>query len=328
MKRIKSLAVSVLYGIGIAFWTLNVAAQANLAARPNADPRVVVQFDEASLAKGGSIEFQRGVFRIDDSGQSIAKLCLPVNGQWKQVGDMHDCGNPPPPVQQREIFQFSPDKTILGVRNLGVDTEQWKAAHRPDRAQNPRSAVEKVSQALSFNVGDTDVRWHFDSQKLPDDFRAAIPGSGIHVHFGGFFSEEHRIPLFDADGRALEVELSMAIPKFTRSGKAHSGVTLAVDLSVPTNGGRPAGLPVIVSLFSPDATGRENLASDGRTSFVATLLAPGSRYIQSVENHQRSAPWPGLERFAFMLTRENVKRILADANARRRAAGSAAGAWV
>jgi len=281
----------------------------------------VVQFDEASLSKG-SIEFQRGVFRIEEGGQRIAKLCIPVKGQWKQVGDMHDCGNPPPPAQQREIVQFSPDVTFLGVRNLGVDSTQWGAAHKMNGSANPNNPLLKVSKAFSFTIGSTDVSWHFDSQKLPDELRTAIPGSGIHVHFGGYFSDAHKFPLFDSDSGALEVEMALAIPKFVRSGRAHSGVTVAVDLSVPTTGGSIVGLPVIVSLFSPDASDREIVTSDGRVSFVGSYLAPGTKYVEDVENHQRSGPWAGMDRFAFKLTRDNVRRILADANARRRAAGA------
>src|SRR6266704_742027 len=212
MKRIKSLAMSSVYGIGVAFWALTVAAQPNVAARPSSDPRVVVQFDEASLSKG-SIEFQRGVFRIEEGGQRIAKLCIPVKGQWKQVGDMHDCGNPPPPAQQREIVQFSPDVTFLGVRNLGVDSTQWGAAHKMNGSANPNNPLLKVSKAFSFTI-------------------------------------------------------------------------------------------------------------DSRVSFVGSYLAPGTKYVEDVENHQRSGPWAGMDRFAFKLTRDNVRRILADANARRRAAGA------
>lgn len=286
--------------------------------------RILEQFDETSLSKG-AIVFQRGVFRIEDDGLNIKKLCIPVNGQWKQVGDMHDCGNPPPPSQQREILPFPQDVTFLGIRNLGVSTEQWEVVQKLNSSENtgnPENAFLKVGEAFSFNVGSTDVSWRFDSQKLPEELKTQIPGSGIHVHFGGLFSDKHTLPLFDSDGGDFKVEMKLSIPTFVRSGRAHSGVTVAIDLVAKTTGGIDVTVPLIINLFSPNLGSREVISSDGRVNFVGSYLGTGNRYIQSLENQQRNAPWTGFDRFAFKVTRENVKNILTDMNIRRQTAGA------
>jgi hypothetical protein len=219
-------------------------------------------------------------------------------------------------------LEFSPDVTILGVRNLGISTEQWGAVQRLAKSRNPENLYSKVGQAFSFDVGDTAISWHFDSQKLPEELKTPIPGSGIHVHFGGFFSDKRKLSLLELNGGDFKVELKLSIPTLVRSGKAHSGVSVAVDLAVNTADGTNVAVPLIINLFSQNPSNREAITSDGRVNFVSSYLGAGTKYIQSLENDQRSAPWSGFDRFAFKVTRENIKSILADMNARRRVAGA------
>ena len=231
---------------------------------------------------------------------------------------MRDCGDPPPKNRQREITRFTNDVTFLGVRNLGISTEQWGLVQRSGSSSHPRNALTKIGEALSIQVGPADVRWRFESQKLPEELKTPIPGAAIAIHFGGNFSKARRPRLFGSGNEDFQVEARFALPTFSHTGKAHSGITVAVDLDVPTTGGRHAGLPVIVNLFHPGQKGgREAVRSDGRVSYVSSFLGPGNKYISSVENRRRSSPWSEPERFAFKLTRENVRRILADANAYR-----------
>jgi len=303
--------------ISFRYWATVLTWVAFAAAGPTAFAEVIRQFDEQTLLQSG-IEFQRGVFRIEENGVRIVMLCIPVKGQWKEVGNMRDCGNPPPKARQREITRFANDATFLGVRNLGISTEQWRIVQRTGSSSRPRNALTKVGEALSIQVGPADVRWRFDSQKLPEELKTPIPGAAIAIHFGGNFSKARRPRLFGPGNEDFQVEARFAVPTFSHSGKAHSGITVAVDLDVPTTAGGRAGLPVIVSLFHPGQKGgREAVRSDGRVSYVSSFLGPGNKYLSSVENRRRSSPWSEPERFAFKLTRENVRRILADANAYR-----------
>jgi hypothetical protein len=316
VRRVSSLALFLFCFLGVESCALTAAAKQN-----KEQPRTLVQFDEASLSKG-SVEFQRGVFRIEDAGLRVTNLCIPVKGKWRHVGDMHDCGNQPLTAQRREILQFSPDRTVLGIRNLGVSTEQWDLIQKLDKPKNPENALLKVGEAFSFNIGSTAISWCFDSQKLPEELKKPIPGSGIHVHLGGFFSKGHELPLLEPKSGDFKVELKLSIPTFVRSGRAVSGVSVAIDLDIKTEGGSDVTVPLIVSLFSQNINNHEGVASDGRVNFVSSYLGAGSKYIQRIENDHRSVPWPGFDLFAFKLTRENIKNILKDMNARRRTSGA------
>jgi hypothetical protein len=74
---------------------LVLAYSAVWAERPGAAV-VLLEYDETSI-KPETIKFQRGVFRIDETGQRVLPLCIPFKGAWREVGTMRDCGNPPPP---------------------------------------------------------------------------------------------------------------------------------------------------------------------------------------------------------------------------------------
>lgn len=321
MRRVFFSAV-----LGLAVLSTTPPSPADSAAAPGAipaqtlqgRPETLVLYDESTLGNE-SVEFQRGVFRIAEDGSHVTFLCIPVNGRWKQVGSMHDCGNPPAPERQREIHQFAPDRTILGIRNLGVTGAEWAMAHKLGGAAHPGNLLSRLGEAFSFAIGSSDVRWRLDSRALPAALKTAIPGSGIHVYFGGRFSADRKLPLVTAGGSGVEVETRLAVPVLERSGNARSGITLALDLTVRTVHGKAAAMAVIVSLVNRDAGKREVVRSDGRALFASTFLAPGNSYIQQVTNHERSSAWPGFETFAFRLTRANISRILADANARRRA---------
>lgn len=280
----------------------------------------LVQHDETTLSPS-SVIFQRGVFRVDESGQHITSLCIPVKGVWRQVGSMQNCENPPTEMQ-REISRWEPDRSFLGVRNLGIATDQWDEVQQARVSATSTNAFRKIAEAFSFDIGDKDTRWRFESRKLPDKIKTAIPGSGIHVHFGGLFSDETKLSLIDPNGGELEVEARIAVPIFIHTGRAHSGLTVAVDLNAPTLGGHAVGIPVIIGLLHHDPRGREAVASDGRANFASTFLAPGNRYVQSVENRQRTSAWTQLERFVFRFTRENVRNIVADLNKRLQAEGA------
>jgi hypothetical protein len=310
MRPITSRLASWWHALAVLSFVLAAASQA---AEPS---RVIELVDERTLAQG-VVEFQRGVFRVEDTGVQVTMLCIPVGGVWKYVGSLRDCGNPPPPTLQREITRFPNDKTFLGIRNLGIDKEQWDTAQKTAIAGNPQGALKKIQESFSFNVGTADVRWRFNSRKLPDELKTPIPGAAIAVHFGVNFSDQREPLLFERDNDALLVEARLSLPTFVHSGKAHSGVTVAVDLNVPTVAGGSAAVPVIVNLFHAKPESREAIRSDGRVTFVSSYLEPGNKYIQAVENHQRSASWKGFERFSFKLTRETLKHILFDANARR-----------
>jgi hypothetical protein len=310
MRRITPLAVSLFSGLVLALFALGAGAQA-----------IVAQHDEASLAKGGAVIFQRGVFRIADSSPEVTLLCIPVKGQWKQVGTERNCGNPPPREQQREISRFTPDITYLGVRNLGIATAQWGQVQKMLASGDRSHPLRKVGEAFSYSVTASDVRWRFESQKLPDQLKTPIPGSGFHVHFGGLYSDKRQPLLFEPKSGAARVEIRMAMPKLALTGKAHTGLSVAVDLDVPTDKGNYVAVPVIVSLFHPHPGEREAVRSDGRVNFAASYLGPGNRYVHAVENRERSTPWAGLENFVFTLSRENVRNILADANSHRRTGG-------
>lgn len=270
----------------------------------------IVNHDATSLARGGAVTFQRGVFRVGDDGVRITALCIPFKGSWKQVGTMRDCGNPPPPEMQREISRFTPDVTNLGIRNLGISTEQWIAFSR-NQLPGQADSVRLIAQAFSYAVTATHTRWRLETAKLPALLKADIPGSGIHVHFGGGFSRVRKPALFTA-GRDFEVETQIAVPTYQRTGRAHSGLTVAVDLEFPAVGASGFTLPLIVSLLHPDPRKREGIGSDGRNSFVGTYLGRGTKYVHATENEQRTSSWAHVERFAFRITRENIGWIVRD----------------
>lgn len=302
-------------GLGIALCAQNVGAQTT-----GGGSRTLAQYDETTLSPS-SVIFQRGVFRVGENGQDITALCIPVKGVWKQVGSMKNCENPPTEMQ-REISRWEPDKAFLGIRNLGIATDQWDEAQKARVSTSPTNAFRKIAEAFSFAIGDKDTRWRFESRKLPDMIKAAIPGSGIHVHFGGLFTDASKLQLIDPDGGEIEVEVRIAVPTFMHTGRAHSGLTVAVDLDAPTLDGHAVGIPVIIGLLHQDPRGREAVGSDGRVTFANTFLVPGNRYVQSVENQQRTSAWKQLERFAFRFTRENVRNIVADLNKRLKAEGA------
>lgn len=286
-----------------------------------ASARTLMQFDEATLARG-AIVFQRGVFRIDDDGQNVTPLCIPVKGTWKQVGTLRECGDSPPPAQRREVTRFTPDITYLGVRNLGIASEQWDTAKKMRSGIGSANALKKVGEAFSYSVTASDTRWRFESAKLPKELKTDIPGSGIHMHFGGLFSDDRRLPIVEAGSGDIEIEARLSMPILVRTGRAHSGLTLAVDLDLPTASGAYITVPLIVDLLHPGSRGREHVGSDGRTNFATTWLAPGNKYVQSIENPQRTGAWSTLDRFAFRISRENVARVAADLNRRQIEAGT------
>jgi hypothetical protein len=268
------------------------------------------------------VVFQRGVFRVDEEGRNVAALCIPVQGRWKQVGTLSDCGDAPPPERRRELSRFEPDRTILGIRNLGVSSADWDKVQRARKSGAADNRLRRIAEAFTFDIGATDTRWRFESRKLPQELKADIPGSGIHVHFGGFFSTGRGIALVDPKGGDFEVEVRLAVPTYTHTGKAHTGLTLAVDLRALKVDGTSEEIPVIVSLLHQDPRSREVLMSDGRVSFVGSFLGPNTRYIQAVENREHRAAWKDPQTFAFRVSRENVLNIMSDLNARRRTAGA------
>jgi hypothetical protein len=285
--------------------------------------QTLVQFDESSIAKG-AVVFQRGVFRIDNDGKSVTPLCIPVQGRWKQVGTSRDCGDSPPQEQQREISRFSPDMTYLGVRNLGVSSDQWEAVKKARAAGGANTVLRQVGDAFSYSVTSTDTRWRFDTAKLPPELKADIPGSGIQVHFGGVFSDDRRLALDEKNGSVIEIEARFAVPVFAHTGKAHAGLSLAVDLDLPTVKGDYVTMPLIVDLLHPDGRGREHVGSDGRVNFATTWLAPGNRYVQMVEDPEHLQAWSSPERFVFRLSTANVAQVASELNKRRAEAGAPA----
>lgn len=284
--------------------------------------QLLVQHDEKTLSRD-AIEFQPGVFRIDAAGQKVAFLCIPVQGRWKQVGSGRDCGNPPPPEMQREITRFSPDHTVLGIRNLGVSSSEWSRVQQAGASGAQAPVLHKLAAAFDYAVTGSDTRWRFDSAKLPPELRAEIPGSGIHVHFGGFLSPGHAIALLGPKGGGdFAVEARLAVPGLALGGQAYTGITVGVDLRALTADGKSEEIPVIVSLLHPRAGGREAIGSDGRVSFVNSFLGTGTRYVEAIQNRERGGPWSDQETFAFRITRGNIERILSELNARRKAAGA------
>lgn len=302
---------------------IGLALGAMFLATPGRSAQALQQFDEASLARDGAVLVQRGVFRIDGDGQVVTPLCIPVQGRWRQVGTQRDCGADPPAEQQREIIRFNPDITFLGVRNLGVTKEQLEAAWgRGPAKRSAGTTLRQIGEAFSFSISATDTRWRFDSAKLPTEIKADIPGSGIHVHFGGLFSDARRIPVLE-DGAGLEIEARLAMPVLRTTGRAHSGLTLAADLDLPTVGGGQTRVPVIVNLLRESDRGKEHVASDGRTSYVTTWLAPGSRYVESVVDPQETEAFRSPERFVIRFTARTLGSIAQDMNRQRAGKGAA-----
>ena len=273
------------------------------------------QLDERSLAQGGVVQFQRGVFRVAPDGGNVQALCLATKGEWRYVGSQKPCGNPPPKELQPELAPFPKDVTFLGVRNLGVTKEQWELGQRGGQG----GALRKIGDAFSYRIGKEDVEWRLDSAKLPDEVKAEIPGSGIHVHFGHDFSDAKRPAPFTGNG-ALVVEARLAVPVAQRSGRGHSGVSIAVQLDIPGPSGKSAPLPVIVSVLNADPKGREAIRSDGRRLFASTYFGPSTRYIDTLAGQQHSTAWTTPERFAFRLTAAHLRQMIASARAKGGAA--------
>lgn len=279
------------------------------AAQPAA--RVLVLHDETTLAKD-AVTFQRGAFRIDPSGREVVVLCVPTQGQWKQAGSNRDCGSSPPPERRRENARFDSDHTFLGIRNLGVTTEEWARVQQARVPGGPQDVYKKIAESFSYAIGATDTRWQFSSGRLPQELKADIPGAGINVHFGGLFSQQRKIPLFDPRGAGIEVAWRMAMPVFVHTGKAHSGMSIALDLEFPTVGGSLSVVPLIVNIMHPRPRDREGMRTDGRVNYVSTYLEPSARFVHVIENHRRSSAWTGLERFAFRVTRENIALMMGE----------------
>lgn len=273
----------------------------------------LTQEDEHSLARD-AIEFHPGVFRLERGGDRVTPLCLKVGPRWQHIGTQRDCGNPPPPELQPAITRFTLDRTFLGVRNLGLDTQQWQGVQesRPAATDLQR----RIGGSFSYQIDANAVRWHFNSANLPAEVRTPIPGAAVAVHFGRNFSDDLRPKLFEPQKHLL-VEASIAVPRAALTGHAHTGVSMAVGLVLPTISGKERGLTMIVSVFHPNPKGpAETIRSDQRVNFGSARLGAGSRYVVAVANRQKAAPWPSPERFAFRLTRESVRNLIQDANAR------------
>ena len=285
-------------------------------ARAPAAPGPVVADFEGDALKADDVEFQRGVFRVDPSRSQISILCIPVDGIWRQPGTLTSCGNDPPEAMRREAERYTPDKTVMTVRNLGITRAEWDAAGRTGSSE-----ILAIRKAFSYAVELAGVRWHFDTRPLPPMLRTQIPGSGIHVHFGGDFSDARKPPLFEPGLGDLQVEARLSIPRSTRSGKAHSGVTVGIVVQVPTTADAWVGVPIIVSLFNREPARRENIRSDGRVNFVSSYFGSTTRYVDTVVGAQRSEPWSGFETFAFRISRGGLGLIVAEMNKSRAAAG-------
>lgn len=268
----------------------------------------LLTFDENSLRKGEVI-FQRGVFRVAKDGK-VEALCIPVQGKWKHVGDKSDCGNKPPKEVQREIVSFPTDETYLGTRNLGVSLDEWQQSMSSDMS----STAGKLHKTFSYSVNQDSVSWGFNSKELPQEFKVEIPGSGIHTHFGGRFSEKNYIPVLQTDKGELMVKFGLAVPTFIKSGKGHSGVTIAVDLEVPTVSGGMVTVPVVSNIFHPNLGGREGVASDGRVTYVNARFRGDSNFITWHSGSAKKTPWDGVEEFSFGITRNNLQQIINEAN--------------
>jgi hypothetical protein len=80
---------------------------------------------------------------------------------------------------------------------------------------------------------------------------------------------------------------------------------------------------MIVNVFHPDPRGKEAVRSDGRVNFGSSYLGPGTKFVDAVANRQKTMPWPKAERFAFRLTRENVKLLIEEANKHANPSGKA-----
>lgn len=276
---------------------------------------IVADFQGEALTEA-DVEFQRGVFRVDPAGKQITILCIPVDGVWRQPGKLTSCGNDPPEEMRREAERYTPDKTVMTVRNLGITRQEWDSAGRAKGDD-----IRAIRKAFSYSVEPTGVRWRFDTRPLPEQLRTQIPGSGIHVHFGGDFSDGRKPPVFEAGQGDLQVEVRMAIPKSTRKGKAHSGSALGIIIQAPTEGGGWLGIPILASVFNRDQTRQENVRSDGRVNFVSTFFGPGTRFVEPVSGRQRTEPWSEPETFAFRISQNNLRNIAAELNKKRGGAG-------
>lgn len=291
--------------------TLALLALSGFAAMAQA-AGVLMESDERSLADGKVI-FQRGVFRVEPNGKDVAMLCLQVGGRWQFIGSGRDCGNPPPPNLQREIARYPEDITFFNVLNLGVSNEQWEDARRQNKAST--DTLRRIGDAFSYQIGTNDVRWHFESARLPAELKTPIPGAAIAFHFGYRFSGPRRPIAIAPDGDLL-VETALAMPRAATTGEAHTGVTIAVDLEVPTTNGQEVGLVMIVNVFHPESRASEAIRSDGRVSFGSSYLGRGTKYVVAVANARKEKAWPGFERFAFKFTQDSMRKLIADANAK------------
>ncbi|MBK6865382.1 MAG: hypothetical protein IPG91_18665 [Ideonella sp.] len=276
---------------------------------------VVADFEGEALTSA-DIEFQRGVFRVDPVGNRVTILCIPVDGIWRQPGKLTSCGADPPESMRREAERYTPDKTVMTVRNLGITRAEWDAS-----GTVAGDDIRAIHKAFSYAVEPQAVRWRFDTRPLPAMLRTQIPGSGIHVHFGGDFSAARKPLLFEPGQGDLQVETRLSIPRSTRTGKAHSGVTLGIVVQAPTTADVWVGIPIIASVFNRELAKRENIRSDGRVNFVLTYFGAGTRYVTSVAGAQKTDSWNGFETFAFQISRENLRNIVVELNKKR---GSAA----
>ena len=311
----KSTYTIVLRGLVVVAVALSALPQIAIARAPAAPGPVVADFEGEAL-KADDVEFQRGVFRVDPNRNQISILCIPVDGIWRQPGTLTSCGNDPPEAMRREAERYTPDKTVMTVRNLGITRAEWDAAGKASSDE-----IRAIRRAFSYAVEPAGVRWHFDTRPLPAMLRTQIPGSGIHVHFGGDFSDARKPPLFEPGLGDLQVETRLSIPRSTRSGKAHSGVTVGIVIQAPTTADGWVGIPIIVSLFNREPARRENIRSDGRVNFVSSYFGPTTRYIDTVAGAQRSEAWSGFETFAFRISRNGLGLIVAELNKSRAAAG-------
>jgi hypothetical protein len=269
-----------------------------------------------------NLVFLPGAFEIDEFGNRFNSLCLPSQGRWIRAGEHPDpCPivpgtTSPPPKVTFKLGAGPEGAPAFVVGNLGISNEQWarikSSTDVPARSDD--EALRQIGKAVDLVRTDQAVRWRFQSALLPKALDAEIPGSGIFFHIQHRLRDSDEPFIFKDGANGLLIEAKLGMPDLALTGSATSGVTIGISLQTEDVSGKRAPLPLIVGVFHSRGDAREVVSTDGRNTFVESMIAKGASFVVPIAGKPMSSNWAGRMVFSFRIDSQCAARLVKAVN--------------
>jgi len=304
-------------------WLALIFCLAALSARAAAGSDPLAAVTAADFTPSAIVSYP-GAFRLNAATNRLAALCIPSNGTWRRAGATAEgcpigAGTAKPPPG--EIFKLGPGPEgtpAWVVGNLGIDTDQWLAAH----AESADGLLGSIAQAASITRAGPAVRWQLDSASLPAPLHIKLPGTGLFFHMQFRARQASTHVLFATPADIVTISARLALPRLALEGTATTIVTLGVGLQTPDTSGKLQPISLIASVFNSRGYGqREYMGSDGRNIFIGTSLNAPTRFIEHAAGQTELVPGAPARTFAFSITHRSLSYIIDTLNTYRTSHG-------